>query len=87
MMVEIREATRNGKTLASFVSYCIQNPSLRFWQALRNWSGYNFVITTDVPPYEITEGSSIRDTFYLEGRRHDEQLDIDIEKMRTGEPL
>lgn len=69
MIVEIRETIRSGKTLLSFVSYCAQHPDERFWQAIRNWSGYDFVVTTDTPPYEINENSLILDTFYLEGKR------------------
>ncbi len=36
-------ASKNKKTLDSFVKYCTEHPELRFWQALRNWSGYAFI--------------------------------------------
>lgn len=62
-------------TLASFIVYCMTHPQLRFWQALRNWSGYHFIVATDT---DIVAGARqidrelLRDTFHWEGRRHDE---------------
>lgn len=35
--------TQNSKALKSFTDYCRANPSQRFWQALRNWSGFAFI--------------------------------------------
>jgi hypothetical protein len=35
---------QNQRTLNSFVTYCSMHPEQRFWQALRNWSGFSFVI-------------------------------------------
>lgn len=70
-MFEINKATRNGRTLFDFVCYCIQHPDERFWQALRNWSGYGFILTTNTVPYEINEETPVLDTFYWEGARHD----------------
>ena len=32
-----------NKELKSFIKYCEKNPEQRFWQALRNWSKYNFI--------------------------------------------
>ena len=44
---ETKESTEkealNNKDLASFVDYMQKNPNQRFWQALRNWSGYAFI--------------------------------------------
>ena len=54
--------SNNEKTLATFVTYCEARPELRFWQALRNWSGFNFVwvgYEADVITF---------DTFNFEGR-------------------
>lgn len=68
-------ATRNSKVLASFVAYCQQYPDQRFWQALRNWSDYNFVLVSNtLPPTTedmrgcYTKPYEIYDTFYWEGR-------------------
>ena len=36
----------NEKVLADFVAYCQAHPSERFWQALRNWSGHNFILVS-----------------------------------------
>lgn len=57
--------TRNSEVLASFVRYCQENPEHRFWQALRNWSGYHFILTA-----ELSDEKRM-DTFNWEGRRHD----------------
>ena len=58
--------TRNSKLLKSFTQYCKDNPKERFWQAIRNWSGYGFI---------IADGD---DTFYWEGRRKNEYCDSNI---------
>ena len=59
--------SKNEKTLASFVAYCKANPGLRFWQALRNWSGFNFVCVRTSPPWDDW-GSNCVDTFEWKGR-------------------
>ena len=38
----------DGQTLESFLDYCEKNPAERFWQALRNWSGQDFVFFGNV---------------------------------------
>jgi hypothetical protein len=40
-MTEIK--SRNMGVLLDFVAYCKAHPELRFWQALRNWSGHSFI--------------------------------------------
>jgi hypothetical protein len=66
--------TRNSVVLASFVRYCQEHPDERFWQALRNWSGYTLIeaITVSFRPVEgKTYGEAFRmehDTFNWEGR-------------------
>ncbi len=35
--------TRNSGMLKDFIKYCEEHPQERFWQALRNWSGYAFI--------------------------------------------
>ena len=37
------DKTHNSEVLASFAEYCKEHPDERFWQALRNWSGYPFI--------------------------------------------
>ena len=54
---------RSGECLREFVDYCLKHPNERFWQALRNWTKYNFVLLANVPP----EGN-YDDTFYWEGK-------------------
>ncbi len=55
--------SKNRKVLYDFVSYCIQHPEERFWQALRNWSGADFIYQASAE-----DGSKMVDTFYLEGK-------------------
>ena len=69
---------KSREPLSSFIRYCVTHPELRFWQALRNWSGYSFILTSNRPPYEWepevgNRDASIVDTFNWEGRRHDEK--------------
>lgn len=45
--------------LESFILYCKTYPDQRFWQALRNWSKYNFIFGKQSLE---DEGE---DTFYL----------------------
>ena len=54
--------TRNSVPLESFSQYCVDHPEQRFWQALRNWSGYSFIYVSDEP----VDGG-LQDTFYREG--------------------
>lgn len=64
-------ASRNSKVLESFVAYCQTNPQLRFWQALRSWSGVNFIYASDkligFEPLTVV-AKSLVDTFSWEGR-------------------
>ena len=57
--------TRNSEVLKDFVAYCKANPEQRFWQALRNWSGYNFIFAKDAKEYD----DHGYDTFYWEGKQ------------------
>ena len=52
--------TRNSKLLEDFTRYCQEHPEQRFWQALRNWSGYPFVWVSDT--------KKTIDTFFWEGK-------------------
>lgn len=52
------------KLLAEFTEYCNANPELRFWQALRNWSGFPFIYVSDFLVTE--EDAPVVDTFYFE---------------------
>jgi len=54
------EETRNSKVLKSFAKYCKEHPEERFWQALRNWSGYKFIFASNVLPVKPEQA----DTFH-----------------------
>lgn len=58
--------TRNSVTLRDFMNYCKAHPEERFWQALRNWAGYNFILASNSSYIGMT--APTQDTFYWEGR-------------------
>jgi len=57
---------KSKKTLDSFVAYCKENPEQRFWQALRNWSGYGFIFGCNAIRHGDADKSNLEDTFYKE---------------------
>ncbi len=42
--------SKNSLHLAMFADYCRQHPEERFWQALRNWSGYDHIFAGNLNP-------------------------------------
>jgi len=53
---------KNEKVLKDFIKYCEAHPEQRFWQALRNWSGF-------IKIHVFTKDSTLGwDTFYFEGK-------------------
>jgi hypothetical protein len=58
---------KSENLLNSFTYYCKANPELRFWQALRNWSGFSFIYisnrSADDPKFKL------EDTFYFENKK------------------
>lgn len=52
--------SENKEQLDSFLAYCIDHPHERFWQALRNWSSYNFIYGSQ----ELIDIDGLIDTFY-----------------------
>jgi len=50
--------------LNDFVDFCIAHPDMSFWQALLNWSKYNYIFGSN----QIREDdySDLEDTFYIE---------------------
>lgn len=78
------ECGRVMKLLADFTEYCQNHPEYRFWQALRNWSGYDKIIAVETTYHQVPEPNPLmlsgyseqhRDTFYWEGKRHDSPTD------------
>lgn len=51
------------KMAEEFLSYCKVNPSMRFWQALRSWSGHNFIFAS-----HQKDKPKLHDTFYWDGK-------------------
>ena len=66
---------KSKKTLDSFVKYCYENPNLRFWQALRNWSKFDFIYGKTINHNDKLAWNkymdfveNTEDTFYFEGK-------------------
>ena len=58
------DRVESKKLLDDFAAYCEDHPSERFWQAIRNWSGYNFILVS-----KINDGDfETQDTFYWKTR-------------------
>jgi len=65
-------SSRNGKTLDSFIAYCVAHPQLRFWQALATWSGYAFIFASDTGPHDLNTFSvyDLNNTYYWEDKNN-----------------
>jgi len=61
--------SKSSRTLADFTKYCKKYPTLRFWHALRNWSGYKFIYGSNKPD----NMSSVMSKEYLEDTYYNEQ--------------
>jgi hypothetical protein len=61
--------SKNKEVLDSFVQYCSDNPELRFWQALRNWAGFNFIGANNSSFEADVFDNGWVDTFYWEKKR------------------
>ena len=62
---------KSKEKLLDFVAFCIENPSLRFWQALREWSKFNFIFASNVKNIrDIMDldklADVLEDTYYIE---------------------
>ena len=65
----ISDKDRNSKTKNKFIQYMLRNPDERFWQSVRNFSDYGFVVGTTIPVEDIGKREGIvEDTFYREER-------------------
>lgn len=55
--------SKNQILLGSFTAYCKAHPDERFWQALRNWCGWGFILVAR-NLRAVTDDTA--DTFYWE---------------------
>jgi hypothetical protein len=79
---------RNSEQLDSLVEYCQAHPDERFWQALRNWSGWQHVLVSNDSDFvfsPVTKGK-IQDTFEWEGTKR-VSLKLDAYQLTTDELL
>lgn len=60
----ICKESKNTKVLNNFIHYCITHQQERFWQALRNWSGFKFIYANK----DTRINDAGQDTFYFEGK-------------------
>jgi len=55
---------KSKEQLDSFIKYCKEHPEYRFWQSIRNWSGYLFIYGEYYN--EDVDDNVLEDTFYKE---------------------
>jgi len=61
----IKNKDKEQTLFESFILYHHTYPEQRFWQALRNWSKYNFIYGSDVSLEEgLDKLIGLKDTFY-----------------------
>lgn len=59
--------SQNEEQLKSFTEYCVDHPTERFWQALKNWSEYTFIYASTNNTSEENDAATklgLEDTFY-----------------------
>ena len=65
----IGDDDRSAETKKEFVKYLMSHPEQRFWQAVRNFSEYSFIVGSNVTPEMMSDsGAVMEDTFYKEGK-------------------
>jgi len=57
---------KNKKILRDFIEYCNKHKTQRFWQALRNWSSYNFILGSKESSILDIDIMTLEDTYYKE---------------------
>ena len=66
-------AMKSRPMLESFVAHCQAHPEERFWQALRNWSGWGFIFVSNETSYSaefsVATRAKLIDTFYWEDKQ------------------
>jgi hypothetical protein len=74
-MVLVPKNARHFEVLMDFICFCHNNPDLRFWQALRAWSGQNFIFASETGPHDLNTFSisDLKDTFWW-GEKNDERF-------------
>ncbi len=61
---------KSSALLKSFVAYCEAHHHERFWQALRNWCGWDFVYVSNTWPDDTNNGDGkVVDTYYWENNK------------------
>lgn len=71
MLIDTHKDARHTKVLLDFIAYCNTHPTERFWQALLNWSGQNFILFSKFPArdYHVTFSTfELIDPYSFEGR-------------------
>lgn len=62
---------KSRELLWDFMEYCLKNPELRFWQALVNWSSFNYLFGSQQDTLEdaLAYGAEkMDDVFYKEDK-------------------
>ena len=58
--------SNNSVMLAEFISFCLENPKLRFWQAVSAWTGCRVFAS-----HSLSKTGKIVDTYYWRGKHDD----------------
>lgn len=67
---------RDQKTKEAFIKFLNDNPDLRFWQAIRNFSTYDFILGWEAEEFDFSKlPEGCVDTFYIE-----EDKDIQVKR-------
>lgn len=54
------------KRKLSFIWYLLTNRNERFWQALKNWSGYSYIPKADFDSFNKDVYVGLEDNYYFE---------------------
>lgn len=62
----IQDDDRSAETKRAFIKYLEEHPQERFWQAVRNFSNYDFILGSNSPSPKTDDWAEVHDTFYRE---------------------
>lgn len=89
--IDPNNMTGAERDLISFMTYMKSHPDQRFWEALRNWSGWTFLwVSSSQESLERADrgerGGSLHDTFYWESTRRPPVFHDPIVRLPTSPP-
>lgn len=64
-MIEFEVESAAVEMAIQFLEYCHEHPEQRFWQAMRNFTGNNFIFVSE----NRVEAEGLHDTFYMREKK------------------